>query len=926
MTKKTISHTRPSSESIPLDSSFFRALVEKSDEVIITLNGEKKIVSWNRGAQKTFGYSADDVTGEHFSVLVPAHLHNKYKTKLQQLLHSEQDVSRETFTVTGLHKNRAEFPLEASVTRWESEAGVFLTGIAHSITDHQRAEEELNLLEQVRVALARELDLSKAIRTIFEALIDVFGYTEVSLLLLENDTLIPVHEIGFDHLPQQIGIDQGVVGRVARTGEPVLLEDIRTAPEYLNFAGTEAIVSEVCVPLFTGDQVAGVINIESTGKLTEADLNLMVALSQHVSAALERATLYTEVKSRAAHLELITQVGQKTTAILELDELLQQAANLIHDTFGYYQTTIFLVEENEIVLSAATMESAHPLIGQLRLPVGKGSISGWVAQTGEPLIVPDVSQEPLYYLADFATKTRSEMAVPIHLKERILGVLNVEEDGLNAFSETDRFTLQTVAGQLAVTIENARLYEQAQQEIAERKHAEEALSQLAAKLDYQAKHDHLTGLPNRLYFERTLKQTIEAAKETGLMVGLLYVDLDRFKRINDTLGHDTGDALLQQVARRLENQIRSTDMLARMGGDEFAVILGNLEVPQDAGGVARRLLGALEEAITVEGHELFVTASIGISLYPRDGESAEVLLQKADTALYRSKDLGRDTYQIYTGDMDDTAHERLLLENQLRGALDRDELKLYYQPLVDINNGKIVGVEGLLRWSHPELGMVSPGRFIPIAEESGLIIPIGTWVIQEACCQGQRWQQSDHHLTVAVNISAVQFQKADFIPIVSQALQESGLQANHLYLELTESLLFHDPAMVKDKLTTLKSLGLGVGIAIDDFGTGHASLSHLQRPQVDILKIDQSFVRDIGSVSQKAAHDEAIVKSIITLAHDLGMTVVAEGVETRKQLTFLHQAGCDIIQGFLFSPAVPVDELEEFLSREWPGWNVDDLE
>jgi EAL domain-containing protein (putative c-di-GMP-specific phosphodiesterase class I) len=273
--------------------------------------------------------------------------------------------------------------------------------------------------------------------------------------------------------------------------------------------------------------------------------------------------------------------------------------------------------------------------------------------------------------------------------------------------------------------------------------------------------------------------------------------------------------------------------------------------------------------------------------------------------------------------MDETAHETLLLENHLRGAIGRGELTPYYQPLVEIATGEIMGVEALLRWNHPELGMVSPGRFIPIAEESGLIVPIGTWVLQEACRQGQVWQQAGHALSISVNVSAIQFQKDSFVETVAHAIKKSGLQANYLQLELTESLLFQDATKTEAKLVSLKALGLGVGIAIDDFGTGQSSLSHLQRPQVDILKIDQSFVRDIGGTSQKASHDETIVKTITALAHELGMSVVAEGVETRKQLTFLRHTGCDVIQGFLFSPAIPADELNALLKKGDKAFDTD---
>lgn len=913
----------------PGSEDFSRSVVEMADDAIITIDSEGVIVSWNQGAQRLFGYSAHEAIGEKLTLIVPERFRQSYQVGLQRVAATgKSTISGTAVEMPGLRKDRSELPVELSLSRWESGEGTFFTSIVRDVSRRKRAEETLGLLEQTRTTLARELDFQKAVRAVATAITDTLDHTLVCLYLLKGDDLVLEHQTGFEQAPLRIPTARGVAGRVARTGKPVLIEDVSADPGAMTAA--EGTISEVCVPLFAGNQIAGVLAIASVKerKLSEDDLHLMITLSEHMSAVLERARLYAEVKDRAARLELVTRVGQNTTAILALDELLQQAAGLIRDTFDYYNTTLFLIEGDEIVLRAATMEAAQRLIGQLRLPLGSGSISGWVAGMGEPLLVPDVSQEPLYYLADHATETQSEMAVPITLKGQTLGVLNVEQDKLDAFSEADLFTMQTVASQLAVAIGNARLFNQAQQEIAERKRAEAALSRLAAEMEHQARHDHLTGLPNRLYFEEALQAALLQAEESGKMVGLLYIDLDRFKRINDTLGHATGDALLQQVARRLENHLRSNDTLARMGGDEFAVILGNLEIPQDAVGVAQRLIAALEKAIVVEGRELFISASIGISMYPRDGDTAEEIRRKADTALYRSKDRGRDALQLYTADMDDiTAHERLMLENQLRGTLERDELRLHYQPLVELASGNVIGVEALLRWYHPELGMISPGRFIPIAEESGLIIPIGAWVLKEACRQGWVWQQAGHELSVSVNVSAVQFQRDDFVETVVSTIEESGLQADRLQLEITESLLFHDAAKAEDKLASLKALGLGVGIAIDDFGTGQSSLSHLRRPQIDIVKIDQSFVHDIGGTSNKASHDEAIVRSIIALAHDLGMSVVAEGVETRKQLAFLQRSGCDVIQGFLFSPAIPVDELEELLEKGdgvfGMGWDLD---
>ena len=436
-----------------------------------------------------------------------------------------------------------------------------------------------------------------------------------------------------------------------------------------------------------------------------------------------------------------------------------------------------------------------------------------------------------------------------------------------------------------------------------------ALKQTEARLHFLANHDPLTGLPNRLMFNERLQQALANAQRTGDQVGVLFVDLDRFKNVNDTLGHTIGDRLLQQVAGRIGACVRGTDTVARLGGDEFALILTNVQHDEDAQIVAQKILDALRPAFQVDAHEIYITASIGIACCPPSGEVAEMLLQRADVAMYSAKSLGKDTFQLYMPEMDAVAYERMVLENNLRRALERNEFLLYFQPQVSMEDHRIIGVEALLRWQHPELGLVSPIEFIPLLEETGLILPVGDWVLTEACRQAKLWLDGGSPVRVAVNLSVRQFTQTDLAAKVERILNHTGLPAELLELELTESIFMEN---IDQNVHTLRRMKeLGVSIAIDDFGTGASSLTYLKHFPIDTLKICQSFVLNVPTNSE----DAAIASAVIGLAQNMSMVSVAEGVETTEQLAFLRERRCDHIQGFLFSKPMPAEELSQVLSE-----------
>jgi diguanylate cyclase (GGDEF)-like protein/PAS domain S-box-containing protein len=441
-------------------------------------------------------------------------------------------------------------------------------------------------------------------------------------------------------------------------------------------------------------------------------------------------------------------------------------------------------------------------------------------------------------------------------------------------------------------------------DISQRKYDEERIERLAY-------YDPLTDLPNRVLLQDRLARVLAVAQREQHSAAILMLDLDRFKNINESLGHSVGDSVLQAVAERLRSCVREADTVARLGGDEYLVVMGELDSAQDAAIVARKILDAFIPPVTVGDKELGITLSIGIGVFPNDGEDEQTLMKNADSAVYSAKQAGRNTYQFYTRDMNASMLNTLLIENALRRALERQELRLFFQPQVDLGSGKIIGAEALIRWMHPEQGLVAPCSFIPIAEESGLILPIGEWVLRDAFRHLKSWQDAGFaDLTVAVNMSALQFHQENLAERIVAIANETGADLQYVELELTESMIMHSAEAMIESMLALKALKLK--LSIDDFGTGYSSLSYLKRFPIDKLKIDRSFVNDIADNPA----DLAISKVIIDLARNLNMRVIAEGVETAEQLRLLRDHGCDEMQGFFFSRPVPAEEFEAMLRAD----------
>ncbi|MBN9054821.1 MAG: EAL domain-containing protein [Rhizobiales bacterium] len=542
--------------------------------------------------------------------------------------------------------------------------------------------------------------------------------------------------------------------------------------------------------------------------------------------------------------------------------------------------------------AAPNLEPAYSsLIDGVEIGPAAGSC-GTAMWRGEPVIVSDIETDPLW--ADFKAIVapygyRACWSSPIRSYQgKVLGSFALYSRTPGEPS-ADCMKLVGMATHIAgIAIE--------------RKEAEDSIQ-------FMAHHDTLTGLPNRSMLDERIASAIEAADECGGTLTLAFLDLDNFKLVNDSLGHHAGDELLKIVAARMKDCVRAGDSIVRLGGDEFVVLVGGAvrggEKVEDRLQAVRR---AVAEPVEIGGRSFQVTCSMGVAAYPEHGRNATELMARADAAMYRAKEIGRDAMQVFTAELANRAHEKLVQQEELRRALARSELFLQYQPQMDLSNGRIFAVEALIRWRHPERGLVAPGDFIPLAEETGLIGPIGDWTLREACRQNKAWQVSGlPPIVVSVNVSARQFQEKDWVERVAAALSESGLEARYLELELTESMIMEDVQQAVETMHRLERLG--VHLAIDDFGTGYSSLASLKRFPVGRLKIDRSFVRDLPDDGD----DAAIARAVISLAHSLHLRVIAEGVETREQIDFLREAGCDEIQGFYLSRPIDARALQAIL-------------
>jgi diguanylate cyclase (GGDEF)-like protein/PAS domain S-box-containing protein len=600
----------------------------------------------------------------------------------------------------------------------------------------------------------------------------------------------------------------------------------------------------------------------------------------------DRKDAEAEAQRRAAQQSAIARLGERALEGAEVDQLMQDAsraaASILEIDLG---AVLELLPSGDSLMVRAGWGLSESQVGEL-IPAAEGSQAGHTLVQRAPVIVEDWDTEDRFAKPDILRRigARSGLTVVIEGARGPFGVLGVQSIRQRTYSSHDVDFVQALANVLADAIQRRATEDE---------------------IRHQAVHDPLTGLPNRVLFVDRLGHALARLRRDSNAVAVLFLDLDHFKLVNDSLGHQAGDELLTSVAPRLRQILRPSDTVARFGGDEFGVLLEDIPTELEAADVAERINAAFARPFVIAGSEHFVTASVGIAIADRGNEEPDALIRDADAAMYRAKERGRARYELFDEVMRARAVGRLRVENELRRGLERDELRLHYQPLVSLRDGSTLGFEALLRWEHPERGLVPPLDFIWVAEEAGLIDSIGRWVIENACAQAVRWQgiRPDHAPPeISVNLSARQVAQRDLPEFVAGVLRVTGLQPRSLSLEITESVLLEESDTLADTLRALR--GLGVRLVLDDFGTGYSSLGYLKRLQLDALKIDRSFVDGLGSSQE----DTAIVHAVVGMARALSLGVVAEGVETEAQLAELRRLRCDSAQGYLFSRPLPADE------------------
>jgi diguanylate cyclase (GGDEF)-like protein len=779
-----------------------------------------------------------------------------------------------------------------------------------------RSERMFAALSATNEAIFRSQNVDEMLQLVCEASVDEGKYLSTAISLVEADSptlkvaaaagafLDVINQMQISTDPEDIR-GQGLSGTAFRTGAPCISNDVMNDPRVASWRPlytTTGVTSAAALPLIKNKTTVGLMHFffgSDVGMIDDQMLSLMSRLAENVSFGLE--TLEREA-NRIRLTRMFASLSATNEAIMRAtnrNELFNMVCAASVEGAKFTTATILLDEpEGDYFSIAGCAGPNESYIRQLKyspnsaLPEGQGLI-GNAFRSGKPVVANDYQSDGRtqhWHQQTRASGARSGAALPLLSHGRPIGVLLFMSLEANIFTRELVELLQRLAENVSFALENLERAED--NRLAER------------QIRYLATHDGLTGLPNRVKFNQHLAVTIETARANNSQFAVLFIDLDRFKIINDSLGHAAGDELLIEMASRLRTSLTEADVVARLGGDEFVVILSAISGCEQVSAIARSVMSALSKPLTIGDHECLATASIGISMFPSDGGDETTLMKHADLAMYQAKEEGKNDFRFFARRAKTQSVERLMLETSLRHAMDLNQFAVHYQPKVGIATQQVTGVEALLRWSHPEMGDISPAKFIPLAEETGLIIPIGRWVLRTACLQNVAWQhQGVEPISVAVNLSPRQFLDTNLLATLDEILEESGMRPELLQLEITESMVMLNVERAVELLDAIQRRG--VRLAIDDFGTGYSSMSMMKRFPIDTIKIDRSFIKDIPDDCE----DKAITEAIIRMGKALDLTVVAEGVETERQRAFLSSHACDEMQGFLFSKARPPEDI-----------------
>ncbi len=889
--------------------------IEQISNSIIVTDTEGKIEYVNANFMKLTGYTSEEIMGKNPSVLKSGKTpYENYK----QLWNTITSGNKWQGEFINKKKNGELYWELTSISPVKNPDGVITNFIAikEDITDRKKVERHLCLQYATTRVLVESIAIDEVIPKIIQAVCESLGWDIGIFWTIDQKTNVlrcieiwhrPFVEVpGFKALSRQIvfSFGTGLPGKIWASSKPIWISDIARDASFLRaaLAAKEDLHGAFGFPVFTRNEILGVLEFFSheVQQPDEDLLTMMMSIGGQIGKFIEQKQADEALRRRIDFEKTVASISTRFVALSDFNNAISVSLADIGLLSEADRVYLFQFRDKGGIMDNTHEWCAKEINSKIQnlqnLPTSKFPWLMEKLHTGDVIHIPDVSKMSPEAVAEkevlekYAIK--SLLALPVYAEKRLVGFIGFD----NALTTGSRYEEDLALLRITAEIIGNAI----------------ARRQSESLINHMAYHDALTNLPNRILLQDRLEVAIMQAKRNEHMVAVMLLDLDRFKTINDTLGHHMGDLLLKAVAERLTRCMRESNTIVRMGGDEFIVVVPDLAHAKNAAIVAQKILDVLYQPFQIEGYEIHTTTSIGVSIYPVDADDVSMLIKKADTAMYHAKEQGRNTFEFYMESMNSNNFERMMLENSLRKALERGELSIYYQPQVDMDTEQIIGVEALVRWKHPDLGMIYPSKFIPIAEETGFIIPIGEWVLTTACTQAKAWHNAGFPtLRVSVNLSARQIKQQNLVGMVAGVLKETGLDPKYLELEITESIVMHNIESSLKVLCELKELG--IRLSIDDFGMGYSSLSYLRRFSIDTIKIDQSFVRDITTNQD----DAAIVTAIIAIAESLKLKVIAEGVENKEQLAFLHQICCNEIQGYIYSHPLSAVDMGKLLLKKY---------